>query len=65
MDLDIRLPLGLLFAIIGGMLACYGLASNPLTHHGEHPVLNIDLWWGLVMVAFGALNLLLAWLARR
>ena len=65
MDLDIRLPLGLLFAILGGLLACYGLACDPLTHHGERPALNIDLWWGLVMVVFGAVNLLLAWLARR
>jgi hypothetical protein len=65
MDLDIRLPLGLLFTSIGAMLACYGLAFNPLTHHQEHPAVNIDLWWGLAMVIFGAVNLLLAWRARR
>jgi hypothetical protein len=65
MDLDIRLPLGLLFVVLGGMLACYGVAGDPLTHRGEHPALNIDLWWGLAMVVFGAANLVLAWLARR
>jgi hypothetical protein len=44
MKLDIRYPIGCLFLIIGGLLAAYGVWR----HQG------IDLWWGLVQVAFGA-----------
>jgi hypothetical protein len=64
MNLDIRLPLGILFLIIGGLLAAYGAIHDPLTHHGQHPVVNIDLWWGLAMAVFGLANCALAWRAR-
>lgn len=61
MQLDIRIPLGALFAIIGALVAVFGLVSGAAT--GEHTAgLNIDLWWGLAMAAFGGLML---WLARR
>lgn len=64
MNLDIRMPLGVLFLIIGILLAGYGISCDPLTHHGQHPVLNIDLWWGLTMAAFGLVNVIIAWVAR-
>jgi hypothetical protein len=61
MQLDIRIPLGLLFAIVGAMLAIFGTVSDGAA--GAHTAgLNIDLWWGLAMAAFGGLML---WLARR
>lgn len=57
MNLDIRLPIGLLFALLGALLAVYGVAS-----HFTQPALydrslgiNINLWWGLVMFLFGAI----------
>ena len=50
MKLDIRYPLGLLFLIVGALLAAYGLMRH----------IRIDLWWGLVQVAFGAVILGLA-----
>jgi hypothetical protein len=64
MTIDIRMPLGVLFLVIGALLAGYGACYDPPTHHGQHPVLNIDLWWGLTMAAFGAVNVLIAWFAR-
>ena len=51
-ELDIRWPIGLLFAAIGGLLAVYGaLAATP---EGA-PLLgrNLNFWWGLVMLLFG------------
>jgi formate hydrogenlyase subunit 3/multisubunit Na+/H+ antiporter MnhD subunit len=54
--LDVRLPLGLLFGIIGALLCLQGLLGGS-DHSG-----NINLWWGIVLVIFGALML---WLARR
>jgi hypothetical protein len=61
MGLDIRLPIGLLFAILGGLLAVYGLAADPAIYARSLDI-NINLWWGLVMLAFG---LLMTWAGRR
>lgn len=61
MRLDIRLPIGLLFSILGLLLAAYGVFSDPAIYRQSLNV-NINLWWGLVMLAFGALML---WMGRR
>ena len=56
MGLDVRLPIGLMFAIIGILLSGYGM----LAARTEHASLNVT--WGLAMLAVGALML---WLSRR
>jgi hypothetical protein len=56
MNLDIRYPIGLLFVIIGGILAGCGLFLQPAGSAGP----NVDLTWGLLQVAFGATMLALA-----
>jgi hypothetical protein len=64
MNMDIRLPIGLLFALFGALLALYGLAtgfSQP-TMYERSLEININLWWGLVMLLFGAI---MTWLGRR
>lgn len=50
--LDIRTPISLMFLILGGLLAIYGLTSDPLIYRVSlgH---NLNLEWGLVMVVFG------------
>jgi hypothetical protein len=58
MGLDIRLPIGLLFSLLGVMLAGYGLLSDPAIYARSFG-LNINLGWGLVLLAFGAVMLLL------
>ncbi len=59
MTLDIRVPIGLLFVILGVLLALYGaLAENAITPRSLG--VNIDLWWGIAMAVFGAIMLLLA-----
>jgi len=53
---DIRLPIGGLFLALGGILTVYGIvtrADTQLYARSENIVIN--LWWGLVMVVFGAL----------
>jgi len=60
MSFDVRTPIGLLFIAIGLLVAGYGAIARPAVGG-----VNIDLVWGLVMAAFGALMLALAWLARR
>jgi hypothetical protein len=53
-SLDLRIPIGLLFAIIGGLLAAFGLASDRAIY-GRSLGINVNLWWGLIMLVFGAL----------
>ena len=57
MTLDIRLPIGLLFSFIGVLLAGYGLLSDPSIYERSLGI-NVNLWWGLVMLLFGAVFLL-------
>jgi hypothetical protein len=59
MKLDIRVPIGLLFTLIGALLVGYGLLTGaPL--HGAAAGFNINAWWGAVLVLFGVGMLLLA-----
>lgn len=59
MGLDIRLPIGLLFVIIGALLAGFGVLGDPAIY-ARSLNLNVNLWWGLLMLAFGAVLLFLA-----
>ncbi len=59
MNLDIRLPIGLMFAMVGAILSAYGLFSDPSIYMRSLGI-NINLWWGLVMFLFGVVMLLLA-----
>jgi hypothetical protein len=52
MGLDIRLPIGLLFTLVGAVLAGYGLLSDPELYRRSLGY-NVNLWWGLVLLAFG------------
>jgi len=60
MGLDVRLPVGLLFSAIGAALVLYGLTSNPAIY-AKSLGYNVNLWWGLVLLVFGVLMLLLGW----
>jgi hypothetical protein len=51
--LDLRLPIGLLFAIYGAILVVFGLTSDRAVYERSLGV-NVNLWWGLVLLAFGA-----------
>jgi multisubunit Na+/H+ antiporter MnhG subunit len=58
MKLDIRVPLGLLFAVIGLLLAIFGAAGQKDLYTRSLGV-NVNLWWGLVLLLFGIFMLLL------
>jgi hypothetical protein len=60
--LDLRLPSGLFFLITGILLAGYGIAGSP---HAPLTDVNVNLYTGGVMMAFGAVLLLLAMRARK
>jgi hypothetical protein len=65
MIFDVRLPIGLLFLAIGLLVAGVGLTGDPKVFEAHSAGLNIDLVWGGVMAAFGALMLVLASVHRR
>jgi hypothetical protein len=52
MGLDIRLPIGMLFAFLGLLLLGYGAVSDPVIYQRSLGF-NINLWWGAVMEVFG------------
>ena len=61
--MDIRFPLGLMFAIVGALLAGFGVMTASSTMYAKHSLgVNVNLWSGLGMLAFG---LTVLWLARR
>ena len=59
MNLDLRLPIGLMFTIVGAMLAVFGLVSDDAIY-GRSLGINVNLWWGLVLMAFGLVMLTFA-----
>jgi hypothetical protein len=58
MDMDIRIPIGLLFAILGLILFAFGLYSmNDTELYARSLGRNINLWTGVAMRVFGGLML--------
>jgi len=60
-SLDLRLPIGGLFVVLGVMLGGFGLATGGNTEmYVRSGGLNINLIWGVVMLLTGIVFLLLA-----
>ena len=57
MGLDLRLPIGMMFGLIGLLLVGIGLCTGPEKKSLD---MNINLWWGLVLIVFSAYMLLTA-----
>ena len=53
MGLDIRIPLGLIFLIIGGIMSVFGFLTRGSALYNRSLDLNLNLTWGLVMFVFG------------
>ncbi len=60
MNLDVRLPMGLLFVIIGAILLVHGLTADPVIYATHSLGININASWGAVIAAFGGVMLFLA-----
>ncbi len=59
MGIDIRLPLGILFLLLGSILVVYGAASDAALYELSLGI-NVNLYWGVVLLAFGALMFILS-----
>ncbi|MFT3830840.1 MAG: hypothetical protein QM691_14145 [Opitutaceae bacterium] len=65
MQLDVRLPIGLMFVLFGAILAIFGVVSDPALYEQHSLGININLYWGLVQAAFGAVMLVLVWRGKQ
>jgi hypothetical protein len=63
MNFDLRFPIGLLFSIFGLVLTTFGFLSDAELYKKSLDI-NVNLLWGLVLLAFGAAMFALAWRAR-
>ena len=52
MGIDIRLPLGLMFSLLGLILVVSGLALGGEVYQRSLGI-NVNLWWGIVLLVFG------------
>jgi hypothetical protein len=59
MGLDVRLPVGVMFAIMGVLLAGYGVLGDQ-SIYARSLGINVNTIWGGVMIVFAAVLLLLA-----
>jgi membrane-bound ClpP family serine protease len=58
MGLDIRLPIGGMFAIVGLLLFVYGLlTASDAQMYSRSLFINVNLWWGIAMLIFGLVML--------
>ncbi len=59
MGLDVRLPVGLMFSIMGALLVGYGVLGDQAIY-AKSLGINVNVIWGSVLLVFGAVLLLLA-----
>lgn len=65
MNLDVRLPMALLFAIVGAILVVHGFLADPAIYEKHSLGININVGWGLVLLAFGAVLMVLVQRAKK
>jgi hypothetical protein len=59
MSLDLRIPMGLMFTLIGLILSVFGYTTNGSAIYEASLGINANLWWGLVLLVFGLTMFLL------
>jgi hypothetical protein len=58
MSLDLRIPMGLMFTIVGAILSIYGLVTHGSPIYARSAGIDINLIWGVVMLVFGLIMFL-------
>jgi hypothetical protein len=59
MSLDLRIPMGLLFTLVGIILVGFGAGTRGSAIYDASLGINANFWWGLVLLVFGVTMLLL------
>jgi hypothetical protein len=65
MNFDLRLPIGVLFSLFGLILTGYGLVTRGSEIYQKSLGRNINIEWGVVLLAFGLIMLGLTRLGRK
>lgn len=66
MDVDIRIPIGLLFVVLGLLLAIFGMFTiNDAEMYARSLGKNVNLWTGLLMLSFGGIMLIFSLRKRK
>ena len=60
MNLDIRIPIGMMFTLFGLLLTGFGWLGDKQIYQRSLGI-NINLGWGVVMIVFGVFMLILGW----
>ncbi len=58
MGLDIRIPLGLIFLITGGIMSLFGFITRNTGIYQRSMGINLNLTWGAIMFVFGLIMFL-------
>ena len=54
MNLDLRIPMGLLFTFVGIILTAFGIATRTnVDLYARSLGINVNMWWGIVLLVFG------------
>ncbi len=54
MNLDLRIPMGLMFTLVGLILTVFGLSTMGDPMYVKSLGLNANLDWGIVLLVFGS-----------
>jgi hypothetical protein len=59
MNLDLRIPMGLMFTLVGLILAVFGLMTMGDPMYVKSLGMNANLDWGIVLLVFGSIMFML------
>ena len=62
--IDLRLPIGIFFILVGIIMTVYSIISPAYIPHIKESI-NIDLYWGIVLLIFGIPMTLFGWRAEK
>ena len=54
MNMDLRIPMGMMFSMMGTILMTFGFVTNTRPEFYTRSLgIDVNLWWGLVLLLFG------------
>ena len=54
MNIDLRIPMGMMFTLIGAVLMAFGFSTKTSAAvYAPSMGVDVNLWWGLVLLVFG------------
>jgi hypothetical protein len=63
---DIRIPIGLMFTILGVLITVFGFATKSNTEMYQRSLgINVNIVMGVLMLFFGLLMLFFAWRKKK